>query len=198
MVSFSLCFALSLTVVVCLRHQGDKLWKQGVMSSGQSTTMRLLIPLSLGIDLFMKADMYTFLSQTLLTTKLGDFSVTQKETKVCWLNDKHDHPYKAFSSFLDASVVWTTFELSYHFKDSMQRIQLSAIARNHRTADDYVKAGELFLSELCDLVVKEKKRQMTAFDFDPQLTPWKVEGVMTMPFVIWVRTNPKHKRARCQ
>ena len=197
MTSFRVFYVRAVTcAVVWFRQQGDEPWRKGLASTGPSRCMRLLMPLSLALELFRKASIPDFLTQSLFITKLASLGDTHRRTDVRWLRD---HPLnQEFFKFVDDEVIWTVFELSHDYQKFMRRIQLNAFGKNDDSSDEWYKAGSQFVRELCDVLQLEKKRQMTASDFKPELAPWEVKDVMSMPFVLWVRTIKKCKRNRQQ
>ena len=157
------------------------------MSGGPSRCLRLVMPLRLGLELFDKASTDKFLHSGVLSTPLEQLSKKDRISRVLWLRENSKEG--PLCDFLDTHAVWSTFELSCDFTQSMHRIQLNSLGRRGRSREEWIEAGRRFLEQVRNVLQQEKIRQMQADELPSARLPWRVQDDMSMPVVFWIRTH---------
>ena len=157
------------------------------MSGGPSRCLRLVMPLRLGLELFDKASTDKFLHSGVLSTPLEQLSKNDRISRVLWLRENSKEG--PLCDFLDTHAVWSTFELSCDFTQSMHRIQLNFLGRRGRPHEEWHEAGKRFPDQVRNILRLEKKRKMQADELPSGRLPWRVKDDMTMLVVLWIRTR---------
>ncbi len=96
---------------------------------------------------------------------------------------------------VDRMVHCKTLELPLNYEEHMLRYQFRTLPKPRRgdnTRQEWLDRSRAYLAAWVELMIAEKRRQMNVMEgwLWPKWLPWTVDGVFTMPIVLWL-SKPK-------
>ena len=167
------------------------LWTKGHNTASGARALRILMPLCTAIDILENADVPMFASKHGIQTSIGqlrfpDMPVwwikagTLQEMSIREVNDKVVH----------CKVV----ELPLNYHQVMVRYQFRTPPKGGLTNETWFDRCSTYLKMWIELLIAEKRRQLHLSAKKWPMAPWEVDGVYTMPMVLWLsKCNRKRK-----
>ncbi len=171
--------------------RGHCAWVNGTnTASGSLRALRILMPLGMAIDILEHADLNMFVSLGGAVHCKSD-QLRMPDQPVWFI--KTEMKEICVSNVNPEAVHCKVVELPLNYHQVMVRYQFRTPPKGGLTHEKWFDRCRHYLYMWIELLSKEKRRQMHASaEMWPEV-PWQVDGVFTMPIVLWL---PKHERKR--
>ena len=172
--------------------RGHCAWTNGTnAASGSLRALRILMPLGMAIDILEKADLYPFVSLGAAVHCKTEQLRTPDQPVWCVRSAALNQ--MSVSNVANDVVHCKVVELPLNYHQVMGRYQFRRPPKSGLTTEKWHDRCRHYLNMWIELLVAEKRRHMHASAEMWPHVPWQVDGVSTMPIVLWLS---KHERKR--
>ena len=173
--------------------RGHNSWKNGTNTASGSRAVRILMPLGMAIDILEHADMAVFAYQG--GTQCSIDHLRFPDTPVWWINA--GTLTRMSVRDVNAKVVHCkVVELPLNYHQVMVRYQFRTPPKSGLTNEKWFDCCSTYFKMWIELLIAEKRRQMHASAEKWPKVPWEVDGIFSMPIVLWLSKKRSNERKR--
>ena len=172
--------------------RGHNAWTNGTnTASGSLRALRILMPLGMAIDILEHADMAVFTNSGGVQCLRGQL---QFPNTPVWFLQAEKMRIMQVSKVNTEVVHCKVVELPLNYHQVMVRYQFRTPPKGGLTNEKWFDRCSTYLKMWIELLIAEKRRQMHATEMWPKV-PWEVDGVFSMPIVLWL-SKERNERKR--
>ena len=163
---------------------GHNLWKSGTNTASGSRGLRILMPLGMAIDILERADLNMCVNMGgAMQCKRGELRLPDQPV---WFLKTELMRELRVRDVNPEVVHCKVVELPLNYHQVMIRYQFRTPPKGGLMNENWLDHCSDYINMWIDLIIAEKRRQMHATaDAWPEV-PWEVDGIYSMPFVLWL------------
>ena len=173
--------------------RGHWVWTNGTNTASGSRAVRILMPLGMAIDILERADLSMFVSMGgAMQCKRGELPLPDQP--VWFLKTGLMRELRVWD--VNPEVVHCkVVELPLNYHQVMIRYQFRTPPKGGLMNENWLDHCSDYINMWIDLIIAEKRRQMHASAEKWPEVPWEVDGIFSMPIVLWLSKQERKRSA---
>ena len=172
---------------------GHNSWKYGTNTASGSRGLHILMPLGMAIDILECADLNMLVNMGgAVQCKRGELRLPDQPV---WFITTELMRELRVSDVNPEVVHGKVVELPLNYQQVIVRYQFRTPPKGGLMNENWLDHCSDYIDMWIDLIIAEKRRQMHASAEKWPKVPWEVDGMFSMPIVLWRSKNERKRSA---